>query len=90
MNKNVIIAKDEKGKEVEYEILFEFCNEENGKNYIGYTDNKTDDFGNILVYASTYDKMGKDKNLYPIETEEEWDIIETIFSKLPNIKQEEN
>ena len=89
MNKNVIIAKDDKGLEVEYEILFEFYDENSGKNYVGYTDNKTDEFGNILVYASTFDKTLKDKYLYPIETDEEWDIIETIFSKLPDMKAKE-
>ena len=88
-NKNVIIAKDENGKEVEYEVLFEFYNEENNKNYVGYTDNKTDEFDNILVYASTFDPTGNDKTLYPIETDEEWDVIETIFSKLPDIKNGE-
>ena len=41
-NKNVIIAKDENGKEVEYEVLFEFYDEKNKKNYVGYTDNQKD------------------------------------------------
>ena len=49
-----------------------------------------DDFDNILVYASIFDPTGKDKTLYPIETEEEWDVIETIFSKLPDVTKEEN
>lgn len=86
-NKNVIIAKDEKGMEVEYEVLFEFYDEETKKNYVGYTDNTTDEFDNILVYASIFDPTGKDKTLYPIETDEEWDVIETIFSKLPINKE---
>ena len=89
-NKNVIIAKDENGKEVEYEGLFEFYDEKNKKNYVGYTDNQKDDFDNISVYASIFDPTGKDKTLYPIETEEEWDVIETIFSKLPDVTKEEN
>ena len=88
-NKNMIIAKDENGKDTEYEVLFEFYDEANNKNYVGYTDNKTDEFDNILVYASIFDPTGKDKTLYPIETDEEWDVIETIFSKLPDIKNGE-
>jgi len=87
-NKNMITALNEEGKEVEYEVLFEFYDEKNGKNYVGYTDNKTDEFDNILVYASIFDPTGKDKTLYPIETDEEWDIIETIFSKLPDMSKE--
>ena len=58
-NKNVIIAKDENGKEVEYEVLFEFYDEKNKKNYVGYTDNQKDDFDNIL---DNFDKIiGLDK-----------------------------
>ena len=67
-NKNVIIAKDENGKSVEYEILFEFYDETSKKNYVGYTDNKTDEFDNILVYASIFDPTGKDKTLYPLSS----------------------
>ena len=59
-------------------------------NKIKNGDNQKDDFDNILVYASIFDPTGKDKTLYPIETEEEWDVIETIFSKLPDVNKEEN
>ena len=87
--KITFILLDDEGKEVEYEVLFEFYDEKSKKNYVGYTDNQKDEFDNILVYASIFDPTGKDKTLYPIETEEEWDIIETIFSKLPDINKEE-
>ncbi len=87
-NKNVLTVKEKNGKEVEYEILFEFYNEKNKKNYVGYTDNKKDEFDNLYVYASIYDPTLKNKTLQPIETEEEWDAIETIFSKLPDLNKE--
>ena len=89
-NKNIFTAKNENGKEEEYEILFEFYDEKAQKNYIGYTNNKKDAFDNTLVYASIYDPTGKDKTLYPIKTEEEWEIIEMIFSKLPQVNEERN
>lgn len=87
-NKNVITITNEEGKELEYEVLFEYYDEERNKNYVGYTDNQTDEFDNIMVYASIFDPTGQDKTLYPIETEEEWDIIETVFSKLPELNGE--
>ena len=43
---------DEKGNEIECEVLFTFESDETGKNYIVYTDNTTDDLGNTKVYAS--------------------------------------
>lgn len=87
-NKNVITITNEDNKEIEYEVLFEYYDEERNKNYVGYTNNEMDEFDNVLVYASVFDPTGKDKTLYPIETEEEWDIIETIFSKLPELNGE--
>ena len=47
---------DEKGNEIECEVLFTFESDETGKNYIVYTDNTTDDLGNTKVYASIYKK----------------------------------
>ena len=87
-NKNILTVLNNKKEEEVFEILFEFYDAKSGKNYVGYTDNKKDEFDNLLVYASTFDPTGEDKTLYPIETEEEWDIIETIFSKLPDINNE--
>ena len=46
---------DDEGKEVEYEVLFTFESNETNKNYIVYTDNQTDEDGNIKVYASIYE-----------------------------------
>ena len=40
---------DENGKEIECEALFTFESEETKKNYIVYTDNTTDEEGNIRV-----------------------------------------
>lgn len=73
---------DNEGKEVECEVLFTFESEETNKNYIVYTDNTTDEEGNVKVYASIYNPEEEEPRLIPIETEKEWKIIETILDEL--------
>lgn len=73
---------DDNGKEVECEVLFTFESEETGKNYMVYTDNTKDEEGNTKVYASIYEPDKDETKLEPIETEKEWNIIETILAEL--------
>lgn len=73
---------DEKGNEIECEVLFTFESDETGKNYIVYTDNTTDEEGNTKVYASIYNPDEENLKLTAIETEKEWKIIETILDEL--------
>ena len=73
---------DDKGQEIECEVLFTFESDETGKNYIVYTDNTTDEEGNTKVYASIYTPGGENLNLQAIETEKEWKIIETILNEI--------
>jgi len=73
---------DENGKDIECEVLFTFESEETKKNYIVYTDNTIDEEGNTKVYASIYNPNDEKSILYPIETEKEWKIIDTILGEL--------
>ena len=73
---------DDKGKEIECEVLFTFESDETKKNYIVYTDNTTDEEGNTKVYASIYNPNDEEVKLTPIVTEKEWKIIETILNEL--------
>jgi uncharacterized protein YrzB (UPF0473 family) len=82
--KNVFTVIDDKGNEVECEVLFTFDSYETGKHYIIYTDNTTDEEGNTKVYASTFDPENEKTALGAIETEKEWKIIETILDSLQN------
>ena len=75
-------AVDANGKEVECEVLFTFESEETKKNYMVYTDNDTDEEGNIKVYASIYNPDKPESDLIHIETESEWKIIETILEEI--------
>lgn len=84
--KNQFTVLDENGEEVTCEVLFTFNSEETKKDYMVYTDNTTDEEGNIKVYASIFDPNAEKTELIPIETEREWKIIETILESI----QEEN
>lgn len=75
-------AINDLGVEVQYEVLFTFESNETKKKYIVYTDDTTDDAGNIKVYASSYIENGDKYNLSPIETEKEWKVIETILNEI--------
>lgn len=91
MNKNTFTLIDEKGNEVEYDVLFTFESEETNKNYIVYTNNTKDETGNIEVYASIYDPEDPNSKLEAIQTEKEWKVIETILETLQEeIKNKSN
>ena len=79
---NIFVVKDENGKNIECEILFTFESPETNKNYVVYTDHTKNESGEVKVYANVYDKSGNNRELLPIETEEEWNTIEAILAKL--------
>lgn len=75
-------ALNNEGQEIECEVLFTFESEETNKNYMVYTDNTTDEEGNVKVYASIYNPEKPESELIPIESESEWKIIETILEEI--------
>lgn len=79
---------DIEGNTREYEILFTFDSDETKKSYIVFTDNEMDEEGSIMTYAATYDKNGKELKLENIETEKEWNIIESLLSELDEKSEE--
>ena len=84
-------AINDQGVEVQYEVLFTFESDEIKKKYIVYTDDATDDSGNVKVYASTYIENGEKYNLSPIKTDKEWKVIETILNELQaNLKPKDS
>ena len=88
-NSGKIVIKNEKNEEIECDVLFTFDNNETNKSYIVYTDNTKDELGNIKVYANTFDEYSEDGLLGTVETEEEWAIIEQIFSSINDKKEGE-
>lgn len=79
-NKNIFTMTNDKGEEIECEVLLTIDSEEFKKSYIVYTDHQTDSNGDIQTYASIYDPTGKSLSLDPITTEEEWDMIESVLA----------
>lgn len=73
LESNIMYVEDENGKEKEMEILFTFDNEAKNKSYVVFQDASGE---NDEVFASCYDDDG---NLTPIETEEEWNMVEEVL-----------
>ena len=90
IEKSTFTVLDENGKEVVCEVLFTFDSEETKKNYIVYTDNTTDEQGNVRVYASIFDPSSDNTELKPIETEREWKIVETILESIQEESSKNN
>ena len=82
MENNTFKVINNEGVEVTCDILFTFDSAETKKSYIVYTDNSKDSEGNIQVFASIYDPKQENPKLEPIESEQEWKIIETILNTL--------
>lgn len=79
---DTIRVLNDEGREIECDVLFTFERPDTKKSYIVYTDNTKDEDGSIQVYASVYDPKGEDPALYPVETEAEWRLIDTILDKV--------
>ena len=81
-SKNTFTVINDEGQEVVCNVLFTFDNDED-KHYIVYTDNTKDQEGNVKVYASIYNHQQEDQmELLPIETPEEWAVIEDILTSI--------
>lgn len=89
LNENEFLITNEEGKIVKCEVLFTFESEKTHKNYIVYTDDSVDDDGNTKVYASTYEPEDENTSLKPIESDEEWKMIEEILDEIQESIEEE-
>lgn len=82
---NNITVVDEQGNEQLCEVLFTFDSEEFGKSYVLYypIGAEDDDEEDIEIHASAFipNEEGEDDGeLMPIETDEEWDMIEEMLN----------
>ena len=89
-NENKFKVVDKDGNETTFEILFTFESDETKKNYMVYTDNTKDKEGNTRVYASIFEPDKEPLELFPIETEREWKIIETILLSIEEESKKNN
>ncbi|MBT2754629.1 DUF1292 domain-containing protein [Mesobacillus foraminis] len=80
---NNITVVDENGNEQLCEVLFTFDSEEFGKSYVLYypLGAEEDEEEEIEIHASSFTPTedGQDGELMPIETDEEWDMIEEML-----------
>ena len=79
---NTFTIVGENGEEIQCEILFTYEDEKTGRNYMAYTDNTEDEDGNTKVYASIFNPKEENPTLLPIETDEEWELIEGVLESL--------
>lgn len=89
-----IIIPDENGDEHLFEVLFTFDVEETGKSYMvlvaeGEEDKEDEE---VEVHAFRFEETGEgddDLNLFPIETDEEWDVVEEMLNTFTEGEEEE-
>lgn len=74
LDSNCLYVQDENGNEKKMTILFTFDSEDKKKQYVVFQDA---DHNTEEVFASCYDDQG---NLYPIESEEEWEMVEEVIN----------
>ncbi len=81
-DESLINIESESGSRKQFEVMYTFKNKETEKTYIVYTDHTRDRDGLERVYANILDD--DNKSLYPVETDEEWQLIEEILSSIDN------
>ena len=76
-----ITVVTEEGAEVEANVVTFIKDNENGKEYVLYTiDEETE--GDVEVYASVFVEKEDGYELLPIESDEEWKLIQDEILKL--------
>ncbi|EUJ51619.1 DUF1292 domain-containing protein [Paenilisteria rocourtiae] len=77
-----ITVVDENGNEELYAVLFSFNSDEFEKSYVLYYPESAEDEEEIELQASSFieNEDGTQGELKPVETEEEWDMIEEVLA----------
>lgn len=77
-NKKINTIKD--GKQVEYDVVLTFKNEDNQKDYIVYTDNSVNEKGKLKIYAAVYNPLTLEFLGNPT-SQEEWNAIYKLLDE---------
>lgn len=85
----IMTAIGESGEIIDCDVLFTFKNTALNRCYIVYTENTTDENGDTEVFASIFDPDDKTLTLNPIETEEEWALLESKLREFEIKRREE-
>ena len=82
METGKIIVKNNKGEDIECDILFTFDSEDTGKAYIGYTDNSIASNGRKNIYVSSYDPIIGINSLEDITDERELAMVRQVLAQI--------
>ena len=78
---------DEEGNEQEVEVIVAFEFKDTEQEYVVYTQNETDDNGNITIYVSKINEVDGESKLTGIDEEEEWSRIKDVLRELSKEEQ---
>lgn len=88
MEEKLFTVINEEGKEIEYEVVLTFKNPDNAKSYVIY---KLPGDENDEVFASRFDEKNKaGGNLEPIETDEEWEMLDEVLNSFLDEEESED
>lgn len=82
----ILVVTDEQGNELECVIIMTFESEEFGKSYVVYR-LKDDETGEYFA-ASFNPEDDEEGQLLPIETDEEWDLVEEVLENFLEDEEE--
>jgi len=87
-----IIIPDDNGEEHLFEVLFTFDVDETNKSYLAVIPVEQKEDEEVEVYAFRYEEKENDEDdlaLFPIETDEEWNIVEEMLNTLADEEDKE-
>ena len=79
MENQTITVLDENGLEKEAEVVL--CFENNGKNFIIYTFNETDENGMIILHSSMI-REENGNNVFDKVSPEDWTMVKDVMNKI--------
>lgn len=91
--KERIIIPDDNGDEHLFEVLFTFDVDDTNQSYIAVVPVEQAEEDEVEVYAFRYeekDNDDEDLSLFPIESDEEWEIVEEMLQTLADEDEHEN
>lgn len=80
-----IIIPDENGEEHLFEVLYTFDVDGTNQTYIALVPAEAEDDEEVEVYAFRYEEKESDEDdlaLFPIESDEEWEMVEEVLNTL--------
>lgn len=75
---NKLIVKDKEGNTKEFAVLISMDSEDNTKSYIVFSDLSKNENGEVEIHANIYEPNKSEFKLYPIETDEEWKMVNKV------------